>query len=229
MSTERNVDMRKALVLVAIGLAGTLASPAFAEDDFSGFRLGMNVNSDQLEGDFAFQGLGIQPVNNNRMGYGLFAGWGFNRYFALEGGIHLGESFNKDADLYLPSVPNVPPTPPDSFDDPPYFKIRNNIKSLDVSAVGSVWIGDKISFFGRLGGMYWDAQTRYAYGDPDDVKIYDEISDTGFAPMGAVGMQTVLDRALVRVEYQYVDLGDVTTGTYFGQFDSVMESLSFSI
>jgi hypothetical protein len=216
--------MRKAMVLVAIGLAGTLASPAFAEDDFSGFRLGMNMNSDQLEGDFAFQGLGVQPVNNNRMGYGLFAGWGFNRYFALEGGIHLGESFNTNADVFLPSVPSVAPNPPG-----PYFKVRNNVRSLDVSAVGSVWIGDKISFFGRLGGMYWDAQTRYAYGDPDGLKTYDEISDTGFAPLGAVGMQTVLDRALVRVEYQYVDLGDLPVGTYFGQFENTMESLSFSV
>jgi hypothetical protein len=221
--------MRKAMVLVVIGLAGTLASPAFAEDDFSGFRLGMIFNQDQLMGDYAQMGFGVQPVNASRLGYGMFAGWGFNRYFALEGGVHLGESFNTNANVFLPSIPNVPPTPPDVFDDPTFFKIRNSVRSLDVSAVGSLWIGDKISFFGRLGGMYWDAQTRYSYGDLDDVKIVDEISDTGFAPMGAVGIQTVLDGALVRFEYQYVDLGDLPVGTYFGQFESTMENLSFSI
>ncbi len=216
--------MRKAMVLVVIGLAGTLASPAFAEDDFSGFRLGMNLNSDQLEGDFAFQGLGVQPVNNNRFGYGMFAGWGFNKYFAVESGLHLGGKFNSAAPLFVGSVPSVPPDPP--F---PYFKISNKVSSIDTSVVGSLWIGDKFSFFGRLGGMYWDAETRYAYGDPDDSKTFDEVSDTGFAPMGGVGVQTVLDRALVRFEYQYVDLGDLPVASYFGQFDNVMESMSFSI
>ena len=73
--------MRNALVLGVLGLAGTVASPAFA-DDFSGFRFGTHLNQDQLEGDFAFQGRGVQPVNENRFGYGLFGGWALNRYFA---------------------------------------------------------------------------------------------------------------------------------------------------
>jgi hypothetical protein len=223
--------MRKAMVLVVIGLAGTFASPAFAEDDFRGFRLGMNLNSDQLEGDFAFQGLGVQPVNNNRFGYGLFGGWGFNRYFAVEGGLHLGGKFNTDARLFVGSVPNVPPSGGDTFDDAPYFKVSNSLRSIDASVVGSFWIGDKFSFFGRLGGMGWKAETRYAYGDVDGagVKTFDEIGDNGFAPMGGLGVQTVLDRALMRFEYQYVDLGDLPVGTYFGQFENTMESFSFSI
>jgi hypothetical protein len=47
--------------------------------------------------------------------------------------------------------------------------------------------------------------------------------------MGGLGVQTVLDRALMRFEYQYVDLGDLPVGTYFGQFENTMESFSFSI
>src|SRR5262245_26368701 len=120
----RYVDMRKALVLGVIGLAGTLASPAFAED-FSGLRLGMFMNQDALEGDFAFQGRGVQPINSNRLGYGFFAGYGFNRYFALEGGIHLGGKFNTFASNLVGTVPNVPPVDPDTFDDAPFFKIRS--------------------------------------------------------------------------------------------------------
>lgn len=220
--------MRKALVLGVLGIAGTLASPAFA-DDFSGFRLGMNMNSDQLEGDFAFQGLGVQPVNNNRFGYGLFGGWGLNRYFAVEGGLHLGKSFNSEGVNYYNAI-NVLPTAPDIIDDQPFFKIRNDVKSVDVSAVGSVWIGDKFSFFGRLGGSYWKAETHYSYGDPDDgIKFFDSVDDTGFAPFGGIGMQTVLDRALLRVEYDYVDTGDLPNGSYFGQFDNTITSLSFSV
>ena len=221
--------MRKALVLGVIGLAGTLASPAFAADDFTGFRLGINLNQDQLQGDYAQVGFGVQPVNENRLGYGLFAGWGFNRYFALEGGLHLGESFNTNSDVFLPLVPNAPPVAPDAFDDPPFFKIRNNVQSLDFSAVGSWWVTDKISFFGRLGGMYWKTETRYSYGDADVAKVVDQIDDTGFAPMGGIGIQTHLDGGLIRLEYQYVDLGDMTESATFGQFENVMESLSFSI
>jgi len=226
--------MRKAVVLAVIGLAGTLASPAFAADNFSGFRLAMNLNSDQLEGDFAIQGLGVQPVNAQRFGYGLSAGWGLNRYFAIEGGLHLGSEYSTDARLYVPQLPDVPnnanATPPDTINDSPFFKIRNNMKSVDVSAVGSIWIGDKFSFFGRLGGVYWKAETSFSTGDPDDgIKFVDEIDDTGFAPMGGIGVQTVLDHALLRAEYQYIDYGDLTSGSYFGQFDNTGSAVSFSI
>jgi opacity protein-like surface antigen len=220
--------MRKALVLGVLGLAGTLASPAFA-DDFTGFRLGINLNEDQLEGDFAFQGLGVQEINNNRFGYGLFGGWAMNRYLAFEGGLHLGESVNSEGVNYLTAV-NVAPVLPDTVDDVPFFRIRNDIKSVDASVVGSVWIGNKFSLFGRLGGMYWKTETSYSYGDADDgIKFVDSIDDTGFAPLGGLGIQTVLDRALMRIEYQYVDLGDLPTGTYFGQFDNTMQTISFSI
>ena len=222
--------MRKALVLGVLGLAGTLASPAFAADDFSGFRLAMNMNSDQLEGDFAFQGLGVQEIIEQRFGYGLSAGWALNRYLAFEAGYHHGSEYNTDAVNFLPMIPNVLPTPPDDFDDAPFFKIRNTVRSIDASAVGSVWIGNKFSFFGRLGVMAWKAETTYSYGDADALfKTVDAVDDTGFAPMAGLGMQTVLDRALLRVEYQYVDYGDLPVASYFGQFDNTGSALSFSV
>jgi len=223
--------MRKALVLGVVGLAGTLASPAFA-DDFSGFRLAMNMNSDQLEGDFAFAGLGVQEVNTNRFGYGLTAGWGLNRYFAIEAGYHGGTEFSTNSPSFAATIPSVPPpvTTPPTPDTPPFFKIRNNVKSIDASAVGSVWIGNKFSFFGRLGVQAWKAETSYSFGDPDGgTKTVDAIDDTGFAPFGGLGVQTVLDRALLRVEYTYADYGDLPVGSYFGQFDNIVTGLSFSV
>ncbi len=221
--------MRKALVLGVVGLAGTLASPTFA-DDFSGFRMAMNLNSDQLEGDFAFQGLGVEPVNANRFGYGLSGGWALNRYFAVEVGYHGGGEFNAEGTNFLAAV-NVPPTDPeDTVDDSPFFKIRNNVQSIDASAVGSLWITNKFSLFGRVGMMAWKTETSYSYGDPDNgLKIYDTVDDTDFAPFGGIGIQTVLDRALLRVEYQYVDVGDLPVDTYYGQFDNTITSLSFSV
>jgi opacity protein-like surface antigen len=223
--------MRKALVLGVLGLAGTLASPAFA-DDFSGFRLAMNMNSDQLEGDFAFQGIGVDPINNNRFGYGLSGGWALNRYFAVEVGYHGGSEFNSDVfPGFLPSISVLPPvTDPVTPDSPPFFTVRNNYKSIDASAVGSLWIGNKFSLFGRIGMQAWKGETSYSYGDADaGFKTVDTVDDTDFAPFGGLGIQTVLDRALIRVEYQYVDVGDLPVSTYFGTFDNTITSLSFSV
>src|SRR5262245_13771589 len=94
MSTGRNGDMRKALVLGVMGLAGSLASPAFA-DEFSGFRLGMNMGSDKLESDFFFDPfVDTDEVNTNRFAYGLMAGWALNRYLAFEGALRGGSEFN---------------------------------------------------------------------------------------------------------------------------------------
>src|SRR5689334_12344499 len=94
MSTGRKGDMRKALVLGVLGLAGTLASPAFA-DEFSGFRMGMNLSSDTLESDLFFNPVGgTESLRNNRFGYGLFGGWALNRYLAFETGLRGGSEFN---------------------------------------------------------------------------------------------------------------------------------------
>jgi OOP family OmpA-OmpF porin len=219
------------MVLGVLGLAGTLASPAFA-DDFSGFRIAMNLNSDQLEGDFAFQGLGVDPINSNRFGYGLSGGWALNRYFAVELGYHGGTEFTNDVfPAFLPSISVPPPvTDPVTPDSAPFFKVRNNIKSIDTSAVGSLWIGEKFSIFGRLGMMAWKAETEYSYGDADaGFKTVDTVDDTDFAPFGGIGIQTILDRALLRVEYQYYDMGDLPVDTYYGTFDNTMTALSFSV
>jgi OOP family OmpA-OmpF porin len=121
-------------------------------------------------------------------------------------------------------------TNPVTPDSAPFFKVRNNIKSIDTSAVGSLWIGDKFSIFGRLGMMAWKAETEYSYGDADaGFKTVDTVDDTDFAPFGGIGIQTILDRALLRVEYQYYDMGDLPVDTYYGTFDNTMTALSFSV
>ena len=42
-----------------------------------------------------------------------------------------------------------------------------------------------------------------------------QADDTGFAPLFGVGLQTVLDGALVRIEYQRTDVGDLSTAVRF--------------
>ena len=221
--------MRKAIVLGVLALAGTLASPAFA-DEFSGFRLGMTFNSDKLEGDFNFAPIAdTERVNTNRIGYGLFGGWGLNRYLAFEGGIFSGSDFNQSVfPAYAATFSVVPPPP--ATDHPPIMNVHNDIKSLQFSAVGSVWIGKKFSVFGRAGGMYWKAETTVGVGDPDfPPNAHGSAHDTGFGPLVGIGVQTVLDGALLRLEYQYADLGDLTSAFSFSQTDNIYSSLALSV
>ena len=223
--------MRKAMVLGVLALAGTLASPAFA-DEFSGFRLGMTFNSDKLQGDFNFAPIAdTTRFNATRFGYGLFGGWALNRYLAFEGGFHSGSEFNQDVFPAYAALYDFP-TPVDCtcVDSAPLFNVHNDIKSLQVSAVGSLWIGKKFSVFGRLGGMYWKAETQIGVGDPDNPpKISESSHDTGFAPLAGIGVQTQLDGALLRLEYQDADLGDLTSSFNFSMTDNIYSSLSLSI
>ena len=224
--------MRKAMVLGVLALAGTLASPAFA-DEFSGVRLGMTFSSDKLEGDFSFAPIGeTTRFNATRFGYGLFGGWALNRYLAFEGGFHSGNDFNQDVFPAYAALFSAPPplTDPETPDSAPSFNVHNNLKSLQASVVGSFWIGNKFSVFGRAGGMYWKAETQIGVGDPDGPpKITESAHDTGFAPLVGVGLQTQLDGALPRLEYQYADLDELNNSFNFAEDDNVYSSLTLSV
>ena len=221
--------MRKAIVLGVLALAGTLASPAFA-DEFSGFRMGMAFSSDKFQGDFNFAPIAQTEIfNENRFGYGLFGGWAFNRYLAFEGGIQSGASANQNVFPTYAALYNVVAVAP-AVDSPPAFKVHNGIKSLQISAVGSVWIGKKFALFGRLGGTAWKGETSISVGDADGPPAITEAAhNTGFAPLGGIGIQTVLDGALMRFEYQYADIGDMTKSFSFSQTSNSLSSLTFSI
>jgi hypothetical protein len=220
--------MRKAMVLGAMALAGTLASPAFA-DEFSGFRLGVLTSQDKLEGDFTFTPAGTQPINSNRFGFGLFGGWALNRYLAIEAGLRSGGSFSENAfPAFTQSLSTLPPPP--RADSPPFFKVRNDLLSFETSVVGSWWVSDKFSLFGRAGFYAWKSETTYSFGDLDaGPAIRDAADDTGFAPLFGLGVQTQLDGALIRLEYQMADVGDLSFGSNFGQTENTVSSIAVSI
>jgi hypothetical protein len=216
--------MRKAMVLGVLGLAGTLASPSFAADDFSGFRLGMNMSSDTLDAELFFEpALATEDFRASRFGYGLFGGWGLNRYLAFEAGLRGGQEFNsKPFNAYLVN--------PESD----FIVSHTDVKGLDVTAVGSLWIGKKFSIFGRLGMFAWKAEETMSVGSYATVttpasKASVSVDDTGFEPIFGVGIQTVLDGALLRVEYQQTEIGDLGTAGAFNLHDSTINSLNFSV
>jgi hypothetical protein len=221
--------MRKAMVLGVLGLAGTLASPAFA-DEFSGFRLGMNLSSDTLSADLFFQpAVATEDFRTNRFGYGLFGGWGLNKYLAFEAGLRGGQEFNANPfDAYL----NDP-----SSD---FVVSHTDVKGLDATVVGSFWIGKKFSIFGRAGMFAWKAEETVSVGTYSipatettpyvpGTKASVAVDDTGFAPIFGIGLQTELDGALIRLEYQQTEIDDLGAAGAFNLHDSTMNSLNFSI
>jgi opacity protein-like surface antigen len=216
--------MRKALVLGVLGLAGTLASPAFA-DEFSGFRLGMNLSSDSLDSDLFFNPVGAtEAQNSDRFGYGLFGGWALNKYLAFETGLRGGTEFNSDPFM-------------DSWETPlavDSVSSHTDVKGLDASAVGSLWIGNKFSVFGRVGVFAWKAEQtmsifRAATDTTPAIKDTVSVDDNGFGLLYGAGIQTQLDGALIRVEYQFTEIDDLTAPGAFSLNDSKMNSLNFSI
>ena len=221
--------MRKAMVLGVLGLAGTLASPAFA-DEFSGFRMGMNLSSDTFEADLFFApAVATEDFRTNRFGYGLFGGWALNRYLAFEGGLRGGQEFNANPfNDYL-----ADPTTD-------FVVSHTDVKGIDATVVGSLWIGKKFSLFARAGMFAWKAEETVSVGSypipatettpfiPGS-KASVSVDDTGFAPIVGVGMQTVLDGALVRIEYQQTEIDDLGVAGAFNLRDTTMNSLNFSV
>ncbi len=216
--------MRKAMVLGVLGLAGTLASPAFA-DEFSGFRLGINLSSDSLESDLFFNPVGAtEALNNDRFGYGFFGGWALNKYLAFETGLRSGSDFNSDPFVSFWETPlNV-----DSVSS------HTDIKGLDASAVGSLWIGNKFSVFGRVGVFAWKAEESMTMfkAATDTTPVFKQtvsVDENGFGLLYGAGIQTQLDGALIRLEYQFTEIDDLTAPGSFSLHDNSMNSLNFSI
>ena len=85
--------------------------------------------------------------------------------------------------------------------------VSTDIRAFEASGVGSWWITPSFSVYGRLG--------LYAYRSETDVNGSVTKSD-GTEPIFGVGLQTEFDGALVRLEYQMVETGDVNLNTGVG-------------
>lgn len=232
--------MRKAMILGVVTLAALSASPAFA-DEFTGFRLGIGMSSDKLDGFYQDTSVAPSPTtpvksDSQRFGYTIFGGWALNKWLAFEGGLSSGTKFNNE--LFPEFVATIDPSGDPNTEGSEFYKVEQEVQSAQFSAVGSYWITNKISVFGRLGGMAWRGRVAYSWGDvvppttdplTPGFKVTDHASDTGFAPLFGAGLQTQLDHALVRFEYFQAEIDDLAFGPNFASSDNTYSSLQFSI
>lgn len=219
--------MRKAMVIGAMALAASLGSPAFA-DEYSGFRLGVGLSQDTFESDVSYLGY-FDDVDTSRAGYSVFGGWALNKWLGFEVGYKGGGTFNQ-----ILASDGIFPTS--------RMRLRQEMKAAEASVVGSWWITDKFSVFGRAGLYAWKGEVTFSE-DPDlsdppasagpgapNTVFVDHFDDDGFEPVLGFGVQTTLDGALVRLEYQMGELddfGDATTDP--SMLDQKLNSLQFSI
>lgn len=217
--------MRKATILGVMALAGTLASPAFA-DEFSGWRLGAAIGQEELQGRLQYRGY-FDDIEPNRLSYSFMGGWGLNRYLAVEVAYKDGGQFNSD------------------IESNGLFPTRRVVQHTDIngfegSIVGSFWITDKFSVFGRAGMFAWKGETTLAEDLDIDAPTPDPsretFEDDGVEPFFGIGVQTQLDGALVRLEYQMVETSDFhvpnpnsTTNNILDMVDTKMTSLNLSL
>jgi hypothetical protein len=211
--------MRKGMIIGALALVGSLASPAFAKDQYSGVRLGVSLGQETFDSKVSYLGFGTEKVNTNRMGYTITGGWALNKWFAVEGAYNDGGDFNKTL-----------------FVDMDNFPLRDisshyTMKAFVGSVVGSWWINPKLGVYGRAGVYGWNGTYSFAYDN--NVRVApgyqrQHYDDDGFEPLVGLGVQTELDGAIVRLEYSMATLSDHTE-TFAAARDATVSTLSLGL
>jgi hypothetical protein len=205
------------MVLGVLALVGTVASPAFA-DEYTGFRLGMGLGEDTYRRDIDYSVVGEQ-INDSQMGYYFFGGWALNKWLAFEGAYRFGTGYNHDFNL-----------------DPNFFPAhtltsKTTVQSFEPSVVGSWWITPNFGVYGRVGVWVWRGEVTFTEdlntGDtfkPDQTRF----TDNGTSLIYAGGLQTTLDRAIVRLEYQQTETSDFKSPS-FTSLNNKITSLMLSV
>jgi hypothetical protein len=215
--------MRKAMVLGVLGLAGTLAAPAFA-DEFSGWRLTGTIGQESQDGKLQYLPFSAtEDAKTNRFAYGFGTGWALNRYLGFELGLRGGTNFNTD------HFESRMTAQPENF-----ISSSTELLGFEGSVVGALWLNPHISFYGRLGMFAWDATESLSVGNTATdtrpfSKVTTSVDDRGVTPLFGVGFQSQLDGALVRFEYRMSEFGDITSPGLFNLHDNKLSSIDFSI
>ncbi len=148
----------KKAVAKAVGTLGLLGcsvinSPfamAAESDWYGGFSVGQSraeVDDDRIRSELLGSGLTTTSIGDNErdLAYKIFGGYKFNRNFALEGGFFNLGVFGFDATTSPAGI----------------LSGSVKMRGLNLDAVASLPLGEKLSAFGRLGGLYGYSRTSF--------------------------------------------------------------------
>jgi OOP family OmpA-OmpF porin len=206
-----------ALHLLAIAtLASVAATPAAAQDSYYYLGLGVGQTRSLLdERRMAEEQLGASPAitafqrDRNDLGYKVFGGYQFNRYFGVEGGfIDLGRF------TYHAST-----TPDGTLDG------RLRVQGANLDLVGTLPLSESFSLLGRIGGSY--VKTRNNVDGQGAATVADaRPSQREGNPKVGVGLQYEFNRSmLLRTDYERYRIADAQG--HRGNVDMLSLSLVF--
>ena len=133
-------------------------------------------------------------------GYGIFAGYNFNNYFAYElSGTHLGDTYA----VY----PNI--------------NLQGELNTIDISVKYTHSLYENIQVFGKLGFSYWEGEI---------TGWENKLKDSGERPAAGAGVELPFsEHVTARLEFQYFDqLGNDWMGYTEAHFFSVSLVWNFS-
>lgn len=159
--------------LVAMSVLGSAAAWA-AEDPYRGSyfgaRAGYSYNDNSCDSSAI-------KCDKEEEAYGLFYGYDFSRYVALE--------------LSANDIGDTRATYPGDL------RLRGDLFASDLSVKFSKPISERTRLYAKFGAAYWRAEL---LGGPTKLK------DSGYRPLAGVGVEFPLsDRLAGRFEYQYID------------------------
>jgi len=178
-------------ITVASALLGLMAGPALAQQTRDDQRTGTNVEGLYLGGGIGDFSSSIDDIDridqiddagidftdgDNAMK--VFAGWNFNRYFAVQGDY---VDFGDQSGAVSPSVGST-----------------SNVKGFAPSIVGTLPLGP-VELFGRIGMMFYNLDVNLNGGQLIDDSAEDMVWSAG------IGFD-IKDRFNLRLEYEQVDI-----------------------
>ncbi len=203
-------------LIATAALATFVATPAFAQsyqfNPDEGLYLGAGIGYAKLDNDTldALEDIGID-TDDSDTGYKLFAGYQFNPNFAIEASYLDFGDFTGNA----------------TFTDgtnTATADIEGSIDGFGFALVGKLPIQGGFSVHGKLGMIAWDGDVSGTARFNGDI-IYDaESGENGTDPFYGIGAEYVIDRIMIRGEYERYDISD--SGEDF-EIDLISASLGY--
>ncbi len=161
-----------------------------------GWNFGRDWDAPHFAASLADQGVSTTLIgtDNSDLGVKVFAGYQFNKYFALEGGYSQFNNFTATGTVTAPAGQVSA-----------YQTEDNNAWVLD--AVGTLPLGKGFSLFGKLGVNNWKKTTNTFVTDSIGGFTRVQTLDRGYDPHYGVGMSyALMDSFILRGEYERYDL-----------------------